>query len=393
MLGSAKNLVWTVAQWIAIEIVGRALYYSGVLFFIGVMRRRIGRPRLIVPMYHRVRDGGSADSALLEIERGVDAVRFEAHLRVFSWFGSLVTLREGVSRLRVRVRERSAVAITFDDGYRDVLEHAAPALKRCDAVATIFPVIRTTDGGRALWWDEVAAYARSSTCGRVGPQFAARAIHDTLLPLARGQREAVLDQLWKHQGVAPASAPEYLDWRQLDDLAAAGFEIGGHTLDHPVLPAESPAEIVRQVGDCRSVIEKRLARPVHSFAYPNGDCSHAVCAAVAQAGFQCAVTTKRGVNYSATEPYRLFRMPIGNERPFHLALKLAFYGWLPQRPLASSGGAASRNAESWNGREAGGRAMRNTPETIDGTAEPPTQDDTQTRSKPAASGQRGTHAH
>src|SRR5262245_30371567 len=83
----------------AIEVIARALYYSGVLFVIGLLRQRLGRPRLLVPMYHRVTDGnGTSAKCLLEIQRGVPLRLFKEQLRVIRWFGPLLTLQEAFDR-------------------------------------------------------------------------------------------------------------------------------------------------------------------------------------------------------------------------------------------------------------------------------------------------------
>ena len=59
----------------------------------------------------------------------------------------------------------------------------------------------------------------------------------------------------------------YMTWPQLDDLAALGNEIGGHTLDHTVLTGVSPAEAQRQVCDDRAALQAH-GFTVNSFAYP-----------------------------------------------------------------------------------------------------------------------------
>jgi peptidoglycan/xylan/chitin deacetylase (PgdA/CDA1 family) len=86
--------------------------------------------------------------------------------------------------------------------------------------------------------------------------------------------------------------------------------------------------IDEQVAGCRRALESQLGRAMTSFAYPNGAVNEAARAAVARAGFRLAVTTRHGVNYRDTDPYQLRRVPLGRERPFHLALKLAFYAWV-----------------------------------------------------------------
>jgi peptidoglycan/xylan/chitin deacetylase (PgdA/CDA1 family) len=343
-----------------VELVGRLLYYAGVLFMIGWLRQRVGSRRLIIPMYHRVQPSVDSNAELLDVQRGVSPELLERHVRVFRWFGPLVTLDEGFDHLRSSSQpRRTAIAITFDDGYRDNVQLAVPLLTRFGARATIFPVVRTAAGGRPLWWDELAdVLARGTINGaglvpylagldncllsprdraRVGPNAQrsdmAEVLSRRLIELPGPRREQVIGELAKRLSVPDAIGAEqrYAGWDELRAAADAGFEIGGHTVDHVVLPCEAPATAASQITDCRGVLERELGRPIRSFAYPNGRNDATVRALVAAAGFRLAVTVEHGVNNSDTDPHQLRRMPIGRERPFELALKLAFYGWVNRR--------------------------------------------------------------
>src|SRR5262249_37716815 len=139
---------------VAVELVGRLLYYTGVLFLIGFVRQRIGRPRLLIPMYHQIAAAERGEPALLAIQHGVPIHVFRQHLRIFRWFGPLLALDEAFRQLHdPRRQRRSMIALTFDDGYRGVISLAVPALQQQSAKGTIFPVVRTASGGRPLWWD------------------------------------------------------------------------------------------------------------------------------------------------------------------------------------------------------------------------------------------------
>jgi peptidoglycan/xylan/chitin deacetylase (PgdA/CDA1 family) len=341
---------------LAIELMGRLLYYSGALFLIARLRRRFGPPRLLVPMYHRISADGRPDDALLDVEAGTNRRCFEQHLRVLRWFGALESLGEGFRRLHeTPACCRTFVAITFDDGYRDNWANALAVLQRYGARATMFPVIRTTNGGRPLWWDELTQWLRHGTINGhglaeqlrdipelhptpaddadvgsgAGRHAMARFLQRRLLSVPFRRREEVLDLLQRRvTGLGRPCDRLYMAWGELHDLVQAGMEIGGHTVDHPVLTTEPPAEQAWQIGQSRRVLCRELGTAVESFAYPNGCHDDAVCRQVLDAGFRVAVTTEHGVNYRHTDPYRLKRVPLGNERPFHLALKLAFYGWV-----------------------------------------------------------------
>ena len=70
---------------------------------------------------------------------------------------------------------------------------------------------------------------------------------------------------------------------------------GAHTMHHPDLGTlVDPAEVRREVGECRTMLEKQLEHPVRIFAYPFGRIGdHGLCA-VKQTGYDWAVTTQPG---------------------------------------------------------------------------------------------------
>jgi len=78
--------------------------------------------------------------------------------------------------------------------------------------------------------------------------------------------------------------PGYLTRANLRQLAAAGNEIGGHTVSHLRLTALSRAEARRQVCDSRSILT-RWGYRVTSFAYPGGAVDPQVEAIVRNCGY------------------------------------------------------------------------------------------------------------
>jgi peptidoglycan/xylan/chitin deacetylase (PgdA/CDA1 family) len=93
----------------------------------------------------------------------------------------------------------------------------------------------------------------------------------------------------------------------LRELANAGFEIGGHTVNHPILTDIDSGSVRREVGDCKRSLEAILGREVSSFAYPRGRFNAEVVSEVRKAGFRCA----RGVRMlSFACDFPPFEMPV-----------------------------------------------------------------------------------
>jgi hypothetical protein len=75
---------------------------------------------------------------------------------------------------------------------------------------------------------------------------------------------------------------------QLRDLAGAGFEIGAHTVTHPVLSDITGAALKGEVVECKRALEEILGREVPSFAYPKGRGNAEVIAELERAGYRSA---------------------------------------------------------------------------------------------------------
>ena len=97
-------------------------------------------------------------------------------------------------------------------------------------------------------------------------------------------------------------------------MEASGWvSFGAHTMHHPILAyLADPAEVQREVEECRTVLEQQLGHPVRTFAYPVGKLEHIGdegLRAVKAAGYAWAVTSIEETNTAQTDPYLLRRLP------------------------------------------------------------------------------------
>jgi hypothetical protein len=108
------------------------------------------------------------------------------------------------------------------------------------------------------------------------------------------------------------SSGYYMTWSQIHDIAAAGNEIGGHTLHHVNLNNVDESTARTEVCDDRSALIAQGFTPVKSFAYPEA----AVNVTAQQIVKECGYETGRNVGdlwyegpYAETippqDPYRL----------------------------------------------------------------------------------------
>jgi peptidoglycan/xylan/chitin deacetylase (PgdA/CDA1 family) len=318
--------------------VSGALYHSGL---VGPIARGVAlthaRPRVPILTFHRVNDDD--DPFMPSLPTAV----FAGHMAHIARHYRVLTVEDLAARLQGGRVPRNALAITFDDGYRDNLTHAAPILKRLGLPATIFLVTGHIDTPRALWFDHLAMAFKSASVRRVeladGRLLSLGSVSNRLTALDAAlallkrlpddERSASIEGLIASLRPNPERPKRLmLSWDEVSALRGLGFSIGAHTVTHPILSRLTPARASEEIQGSKISIEKVLGEPVRAFAYPNGrpdDYNETVTQLVHDAGFTCALTTRRGLNDTDTPVLELRR---GGPWEHHLptyALKLAYY--------------------------------------------------------------------
>lgn len=214
------------------------------------------RPGVRILMYHRVDRLPGYDQLTVTPERFARHVAYLArHCRPLSLADAVDELERGPSG--------DAVVVTLDDGYRDNLVHALPALRRHGVPATLF----------------VTA--------------------------------AFCDQARRHPRYPAGDGRLHLDWEELRALASDPLvTIGSHALTHPHLRRLSAAAAREEIGGSRERIARELGRPVEFFCYPSGDLGPREVELVRAAGYRAAVTVAPGANRRGTPPLELRRTEV-----------------------------------------------------------------------------------
>jgi len=142
---------------------------------------------------------------------------------------------------------------------------------------------------------------------------AADDVNSILKKLPTDQKGAALDEIATalKVDIPKLPPPEYgpVSWAQLKEMEEFAVEVGSHTVTHPILTTVEGDELHRELNESRRRLETALGHPVTLFCYPNGSYNERVRQAVADAGYQCAVTTKPILNSRATDPLSLSRVP------------------------------------------------------------------------------------
>lgn len=193
------------------------------------------------------------------------------------------------------------IAITFDDDTRSHVDLVAPLLRSHGATATFYLTGASLQDGSPFWWECLqTALARGADLSRLGLRAArdGESIHEIgreiegLHPEARDRIAATLRRL-----AGPQPPDEGLRRRDVEALAAAGFEIGFHTRKHYRLTDLEEEALSRALcegrDDLESVSNRRPA--VTSIAYPHGAADARVAAAARKAGFLTGYTGRHDI--------------------------------------------------------------------------------------------------
>jgi peptidoglycan/xylan/chitin deacetylase (PgdA/CDA1 family) len=283
--------------------------------------------RLIILMWHNVEGTWCYPSPPGAGSRG-----FAQQLRRLKRLATVVALEDALEALAAGRRlPPRAVAITFDDGYRDNLDVAAPLLEDLGLPATFFLVPGLLSGDVRPWWEVLAwgfAQARPPVVhwdGRALPTRGRRGLRSfrwlaerlKLLDLAtREQRVGELLELLEPRGRASEDRL-FLDWEGADKLVRRGFTVGSHSMRHAILSREDPQEQASDLLAARRQLEAELDVPVNLLAYPNGkraDYDAHTIHAAALAGHKHALGAHAGLNRPSTPPYAHPRLFVESHR-------------------------------------------------------------------------------
>jgi len=301
-------------------LVAACLHYSGLVKLAHWWTRRSGQ-RLITLNYHRA-TGGDLRRQLLYLRHHYRIMHLEDALEEF------YTLHK---EKKQRSDRCLPLVLTFDDGYHDNYTHGFALAQQLRVPFTIFLIPGYLESREPFWWlagihlvchvqvDEVTIEGRTYRLRQSNERKLLAQAIDTHARHSRSvaEREAFLVTIRQALAV-PSSVPleeavQPLTWSQVREMAVSGWaSFGAHTVHHPILANLSdPAEVQREVTECRTVLEQHLGHPIRIFAYPVGKPEHigeVGLKSVQDAGYAWAVTTLYGTNSSQSDPHQLRRV-------------------------------------------------------------------------------------
>jgi peptidoglycan/xylan/chitin deacetylase (PgdA/CDA1 family) len=238
-------------------------------------------------------------------------------------------------------------AITFDDGEAELAGDAATILAEATAPATFFVVTAWVGTPYAPWQDRLATMllgegSPPGTRVRIGVRHVRLRIDDPerrrhtywrLHGLLRRQAPPRIEEVLASIDPDVARAPHPVRSLDADELRALAanplFEIGAHSMTHPMLSTLSGAARAVEIGGSREALEQLLGTGVRAFAYPFGarrTFGGTDVRAARRAGYTLACSAEQARVPNRPDPFRIPRLYVGNWDADRFAARLE--GWL-----------------------------------------------------------------
>ena len=285
-----------------------------------VAPRKPGAGRLCVLNYQRIMAG---PDPLLDGEP--DAAAFDWQMQLLKQCFNVLPLHEAVQMLATERMPSRAVAISFDDGYRSIHDLALPILVKHGLPATVFVTTGHMVDDGSMWNDMILEAMRRLPPVPLDLRMLGLQAYPMGSAAERKQAAGILTERCKY--MTPPERTRFTDHLQnlaggslrqdlmltadmLRTLTRNQVEIGGHTVNHPILTRLEDDVAQREIAENKAQLEHIIGQPLRLFAYPNGkrplDYDERHVAMVAQAGYAAAFTT---VGRAATAAYSPFEIP------------------------------------------------------------------------------------
>ena len=299
--------------------------------------RRAAHPKFVVLCYHRIGTGG------IPLFSELPPDIFEAQMRYVRRQYRVLSLDDLCAEMEKPSRKEDAVAVTFDDGYRDLHTYALPVLRKYQIPATIYLPVSCIESGEVPWYDRIFLALK------VYPQDELEIVLDRprrfRLDSLKVRLEAAAEIIQHLRTLPDENRKEFcaglekqialpqeelknrmLTWDEIRAMRDDGITFGSHTMTHPAVSRLTTAQLEYELGESKCALELRIGRPAVHFAYPFGkpaDCGADAQPYLVKDGYHSATTTVEGANEPGDNRYELRRSQIVNERAISMfAFKL-----------------------------------------------------------------------
>ena len=177
-------------------------------------------------------------------------------------------------------------AVTFDDGFQNIVDNALPELRKRGIHATLFIVTESLGSNRA----------------------------------------------WEHRGGDDTRHEQVMSAEQLGKIETELVSIGSHTMTHPFLPSIDKNQLELELAGSRKKLKEITNCDIKLLSFPYGAFNQGIIESCRQAGYERVFTALP--LFAVSEPNEFVTGRVGTaptDWPIEFRLKLSgAYRWLPK---------------------------------------------------------------
>ena len=213
---------------------------------------------------------------------------FEAHLSFFKKHFDIISLSDALHMAERKESLYRKLVLTFDDGFEENYSVAAPILKEKKIPATFFLIGNCIDNKDLMWRNKLLIINRragkrlsiiiteATALFGLPPMYNYEDILDwSLRAWPMSKKEEIANYCWNASDIGTIQEyleenKPYLTVEQIRCMINDGFEIGSHSMSHPVFSRLSYDEFEKEILASVQLLQTTFGKAITSFSYPFG---------------------------------------------------------------------------------------------------------------------------
>jgi peptidoglycan/xylan/chitin deacetylase (PgdA/CDA1 family) len=207
--------------------------------------------------------------------------------------------------------------ITFDDGWKNNIDHVLPIISRYNIPITIFiPTQPIIEG--MFWWTKVSRHLSSD-----------KKYIEKIKRISNDERVKLINSIDEKVSYSPDDrvAMTINEIRYISEMPQV--TIGSHTVNHPILPYCSEDQVEYEIRESQLRLNEWTGKKIKFFSYPNGDFGNLERKILKKYGYELAATTVPEFAHSETDHYLIPRCCVNDDSSFAENLCQALGVWQP----------------------------------------------------------------
>jgi len=243
------------------------------------------------------------------------------------------------------VAKKELCAITFDDGYKDYIDHALPILHKYKAPSSMYVVTDCVEKNLPPWtylinhlFINTSHLALDLQSKALPPQLQktkwknqeeriafARKLSPFLKQLNNHERTLIYNQILKDLDDVDYPEDMMMNWKEIEEISRENCEIGSHSVSHPLLTKKIDHDsLKKEIYDSGKKIEKVIGKFPLAFSYPFGNYNKAIEKMTQEAGYRLGIAVNNTFcKIPSFNPYEVPRIELYDEPFFKSRLRIS----------------------------------------------------------------------